>query len=73
MPYSLIVIIVDITLNTIWLSVILGDTVAQMMLVRAIKSLVMMPAMVVLIYAMWESLAPRIEKLLSRNRTAVKH
>ncbi len=69
---SLIVIIVDITLNTIWLSIILGETVAQLLLVRVIKSVVMMPAMVVLIYAMWESLAPRIEKLLSRNRTAVK-
>lgn len=62
-----ITLFVDIGLNTYWLTILLGKGYVAILPARVIKSVVMLPAQVSVIYLLWRYAGNRIENtLLSR-------
>lgn len=62
-----ITLFVDIGLNTYWLTILLGKGYVAILPARVIKSIVMLPAQVSVIYLLWRYAGNRIENtLLSR-------
>ncbi len=57
-----ITIFVDLGMNTYWLSIILGKGFLLLLPARIVKSLVMVPVQVAVIYAMWRYAGAFIEK-----------
>jgi ECF transporter S component (folate family) len=62
---TFITAIVDITLNTIWLTILTGKTASYFLGARIIKSTIMYPIMVFLILIVWKSVGVQIAKRTS--------
>lgn len=58
----LITLIVDLGLNTLWLSMLTGNAVAALMVPRIYKSLIMLPVQVVVIQVLWKYIGSHINK-----------
>ncbi|MCX8132254.1 MAG: folate family ECF transporter S component [Clostridia bacterium] len=57
-----ILIVADLTLNTLWLTIITGKAAAALLPARLIKSAVMFPVQVILIQSLWRLAGSSISK-----------
>lgn len=59
----LITLLVDLGLNTLWLSMLTGNAVAALLVPRIYKSLIMLPIQVALIQILWKYIGSYIVKV----------
>ena len=62
-----ITLIVDLSLNTVWLSMLTGKAASAIIVPRLIKSAAMLPVQTVTTYAAWRSVERLIKKGILRN------
>ena len=62
MSVMLVTVISDLTLNTIWLSMMTGKAAIALLAPRAVKSLLMYPVQVFVIYTAWQYAGAYIER-----------
>jgi ECF transporter S component (folate family) len=55
-------VIVDLCINTLWLSILTGNAAAVIFPARLLKSVIMFPVQTAMIYAMWQTVGSYIEK-----------
>lgn len=60
---AVIILFVDIGLNTLWLSVLLKKAVAVLIIPRIYKNLIMLPVQVVMIQVLWKYIGSHIDTL----------
>jgi ECF transporter S component (folate family) len=58
----LIILLVDIGLNTLWLSILTGNAVVALLVPRIYKSLIMLPIQVALIQILWRYIGSHVDK-----------
>lgn len=63
----LITVIVDLGLNTLWISMITGKAVSVLMMPRVIKSAIMLPVQIVIIQVLWRYIGHYIKQNSIQN------
>ncbi len=62
-----ITVVVDLALNTLWLSMITGKAVSVLMMPRVIKSAILLPIQVVIIQVLWRYIGHYINQNAAQN------